>query len=48
MDMTESERQRRDRAKKKVLHTMPTKRQKAFKVNYTVGRIEDGNAILLS
>lgn len=27
---------------------MPTKRQKEFKVNYTVGRIEDGQAILLS
>ena len=25
-----------------------TKRQKKFEVNYTVGRIEDGNAILLS
>lgn len=27
---------------------MPTKRKKKFEVNYTVGRIEDGNAILLS
>ena len=27
---------------------MPTKRKKKFEVNCTVGRIEDGNAILLS
>jgi glutamine phosphoribosylpyrophosphate amidotransferase len=27
---------------------MPTRRKKKFEVNYTVGRIEDGNAILLS
>ncbi len=27
---------------------MPTQRKKKFEVNYTVGRIEDGNAILLS
>jgi len=27
---------------------MPTKRNKEFTVNFTVGRIEDGNAILLS
>jgi len=27
---------------------MPTKRKKKFEINCTVGRIEDGNAILLS
>ena len=27
---------------------MPTRRKKKFEVNYTVGRIEDGTAILLS
>ena len=27
---------------------MPTRRKKMFEVNYTVGRIEGGNAILLS
>lgn len=36
------------RARKKIQMNMPTKRQKEFKVNYTVGRIEDGQAILLS
>lgn len=47
-DMSVSEKQRRDRAHKKMLHSMPTKRHKEFTVNFTVGRIEDGNAILLS
>jgi glutamine phosphoribosylpyrophosphate amidotransferase len=27
---------------------MPTKRKKKFEINCTVGRIEEGNAILLS
>jgi hypothetical protein len=31
-----------------VQSQLPTRRKKKFVVNYTVGRIEDGNAILLS
>lgn len=47
-DLDDSENERRQRARAKVLHNMPTRRKKKFEVNYTVGRIEDGNAILLS
>ena len=47
-DEDESEKERRLRAKQKVHAQMPTRRKKKFEVNYTVGRIEDGNAILLS
>ena len=46
--MDESERERRQRAKERVRAQMPTRRKKKFEVNYTVGRIEDGDAILLS
>ncbi len=46
--MDESEKERRRRAKERVRAQMPTRRKKKFEVNYTVGRIEDGNAILLS
>lgn len=47
-DLDDSERERRQRAKEKVRAQMLTKRKKKFEVNYTVGRIEDGDAILLS
>jgi len=47
-DMDESERERRQRAKERVRAQMLTKRKKKFEVNYTVGRIEDGDAVLLS
>lgn len=47
-DMDESERERRQRARERVRAQMPTRRKKKFEVNYTVGRIEDGNAVLLS
>ncbi len=43
----ESEEDRRMRAKDKA-HTSFKKKNKKFEINYTVGRIEDGNAILLS
>jgi glutamine phosphoribosylpyrophosphate amidotransferase len=46
--LDDSERERRKRAKERVREQMPTRRKKKFEVNYTVGRIEDGNAILLS
>lgn len=46
--MDDSERERRQRAKERVRALMPTRRKKKFEVNYTVGRIEDGDAILLS
>jgi glutamine phosphoribosylpyrophosphate amidotransferase len=46
--MDDSEKQRRLRARERVRSQMPTRRKKKFEVNYTVGRIEDGNAILLS
>jgi len=47
-DLDDSERERRQRAKERVRAQMPTRRKKKFEVNYTVGRIEDGDAILLS
>jgi hypothetical protein len=47
-DMDDSQRIRRQRAKERVRAQMLTKRKKKFEVNYTVGRIEDGDAILLS
>lgn len=47
-DLGDSERERRQRAKERVRAQMPTRRKKKFEVNYTVGRIEDGDAILLS
>lgn len=47
-DLDDSENERRQRARAKVQNGMPTRRKKKFEVNYTVGRIEDGNAILLS
>lgn len=47
-EMDDSERERRQRAKERVRAQMPTRRKKKFEVNYTVGRIEDGDAILLS
>ena len=46
--MDDSQRIRRQRAKERVRAQMMTKRKKKFEVNYTVGRIEDGDAILLS
>ena len=46
--MDDSARERKQRAKDRVMAQMPTRRKKKFEVNYTVGRIEDGNAILLS
>lgn len=47
-DLDDSERERRQRAKDRVRAQMPTHRKKKFEVNYTVGRIEDGDAVLLS
>jgi hypothetical protein len=47
-DVDDSERERRQRAKARVNAQQPTRRSKKFEVNYTVGRIEDGDAILLS
>lgn len=47
-DLDDSEQERRQRAKDRVRALMPTKRKKKFEVNYTVGRIEDGDAVLLS
>ena len=46
--MDDSQRERRQRAKERVRAQMLTRRKKKFEVNYTVGRIEDGDAILLS
>jgi hypothetical protein len=46
--MDDSEKERKQRARERVRAQMPTRRKKKFEVNYTVGRIEDGNAILLS
>jgi len=47
-DLDDSERERRQRAIDRVHAQMPTRRKKKFEINYTVGRIEDGDAILLS
>ena len=45
---SEDEGTSQDPVKARIRHQMPTKRIKKFEMNCTVGRIEDGNAILLS
>jgi hypothetical protein len=47
-DLDHSERERKQQAKDEVRAHMSVKKKEKFEVNYTVGRIEDGDAILLS